>query len=130
MEQEYPRRVLRLRDDAKGTTAAYDDIEFGPVPNGEQWHVCNIAVVDEDNTITKWGVFIRARHGDYWITERLFTTKDLHRGWECGCYLREGEKLVVRITGATSGDTLRAWVTGYYEEIGELVGAPTRFGEM
>jgi len=130
MIEEYPRRLLREHKSEASAGGTYDDVEFPEVPHGEQWWVQEVAATDEDNACTKIGVFIKTRYGNHWINERAFTTAAERRRLECKCWVGENERLVVRFTGATSADVLRAWLTGTYEEIGEQVGAPTRFGGM
>lgn len=130
MPEEYPKRVIRGDVVFTATAAAYDDLEFPIVPNGEQHFIRNVVATDEDGQLTKIGAFIRTKGDDYWLEERAFTTAALRRRLPVSAWLREGERLIVRITGSSKGHTLRAWITGEYEEIGELVGAPTRYGEL
>lgn len=130
MIEEYPRRVLREAASTTSAGGAYDDVAFREVPHGEQWWVQEVTATDENNGSTKIGVFVRTRYGDFWVNERAFTTAAERRRLECKVWLRENERLIVRFTGATQADTLKAWLTGTYEEVGEQVGAPTRFGEM
>jgi len=117
MAEEFARRLFRESKIDTSGGAAYDDLTFDQVPENEQWHVRNVCAVDEDNGATKIGVFVRTRYGDYWIQERAFTTAALRRRLKCDFRVRDGEQVIVRITGATQGDTLRAWLVGNYEEV-------------
>ena len=46
MWSDIPARVLRDHNTGTRTTETYDEVSFGPVPDGEEWHVNYIAGQD------------------------------------------------------------------------------------
>jgi hypothetical protein len=119
MVDKIPERLLRLHEYVVSAGAAYDDLTFGPVPDGEEWHVKWIASMDEDNAITKRGYAIKSGGSLYWLHEEAVTTAALRAGRKLEAKLSAGEELVVRLTGCTSSDDLHAWLTGLYWELQE-----------
>lgn len=117
MPDKTPERVLRLHETGTSAGAAYDDLSFGPVPFGQEWHVRWIASQDEDNGITKRGYAVKRGGLLYWLHEEAITTAALRHGQKVEATLTEGDELVVRLTGCTSSDALHAWLTGTYVEL-------------
>jgi hypothetical protein len=121
MADKIPERLLRKQVSGTSAGAAYDDLEIGPVPPGEEWYITNVACTDETNAITKRGVAIKSGGSLYWLLERALTTQAL-RDLDYDnllVVLAPGESLVCRLTGCTSGDVIRAWAVGRYFEVSE-----------
>lgn len=111
-----PRRLLRKQARALGAGGDYDDLEIGPVPQGEQWYVERVVIDDQTTAITKRGVAIRSAGALFWLDEQLWTTAALRIGHQVRTYLFSGESLICRVTGATASDVLYAYATGHYIE--------------
>jgi len=114
MPIEIALQVLRERKRAVSAGAAYDDLEIGPVPPGQEWWVTHVASVDETNLVTKRGWAIKSAGFLYWIEELLVTTLGLHDGDKVKITLSAGESLICRLTGCTDEDVLYAYATGTY----------------
>ena len=114
MSEERATQVLR--EYAKVTSAgdAYDDLEIGPVPPGQEWRITHVASVDLTTAITKRGWAIKSAGFLYWIEELLVTTLALHDGDRVEIVLSAGESLICRLTGCMSADVLYAYATGTY----------------
>jgi len=119
MADRVPARVLRKYDRVVSAGDAYDDLQIGPVPPGEQWFVRRVSSVDETTAITKRGYAVQTGGALYWLHEELITTLALRHGCEINTLLVAGESLIVRLTGCTNLNVLRAWATGEYWEVGE-----------
>jgi len=119
MADKVAERLLRKMKRVVSGGAAYDDIEIGPVPAGEEWHLLWMSSVDETNTITKRGQAVKSGGLLYWIDEDAVTTADFHHGDKLELILGAGESLVTRLTGCTSLDVLKVFVVGHYHELGE-----------
>jgi len=117
MSEEKAARVLRKFARAVSAGAAYDDLEIGPVPPGQEWTVEHVASVDETTAITSRGWAIKASGFLHWIEEVLVTTAALHDGERVVIVLAAGESLICRLTGCTSADVLYAYVTGTYRRV-------------
>lgn len=114
MAVEIASQVLRKHARAVSAAADYDDLEIGPVPPGQEWHITHVASVDETTAITKRGWAIKSAGFLYWIEELLVTTADLHDGDKVNVTLAAGESLICRLTGCTLNDILYAYATGTY----------------
>lgn len=85
------------------------------VPKGEVWVITHIAVEDETSACTSVRIGRGTQQRPRWLQEQpapqagqLYTEENEH-------HLGEGEQLVVRFTGSTSGDVLVANVEGRRE---------------
>jgi len=119
MASSIPGRVLRKSVRVVSAGGAFDDLEIGPVPFGEQWLVRRVASMDDTNVVTKRGYAVKTGSYLYWLHETLTVTLDLRHGEELNTLLVAGESLIVRLTGCTNLDVLWAWLTGEYWEVGE-----------
>lgn len=119
MPDAAPLRVLREHERSTSGGAAYDDLEIGPVPDGEDWLVEWVSCVDETNAIIKRAVGVKVGGSVYWLKEEAITTSGLIHGWRVVVPLSAGESLVLRLTGCTSSDVIKAWAVGEYLEVRE-----------
>jgi hypothetical protein len=119
MDVYLAKRLLRLAVrnlSAEGTT---DELLFPLVPLDQQWFIEWVATMDDDNTITSWYPFIRTPSGDYPLKQPLDTAADTRHGLKLQTWLTGGERLGVKIIGATTNDDLYAWLVGHWRFTGE-----------
>lgn len=119
MADKIPLRLLRKTARAASSGAAYDDLEIGPVPDGEEWGIDWASCVDETTAITKRAVGVKAGGLLYYLKEEAITTAGLVHGWQVQVTLSAGESLILRLTGCTTADVLKAFAIGHYWEIRE-----------
>ncbi|MFQ6008223.1 MAG: hypothetical protein ACE5K8_04650 [Candidatus Zixiibacteriota bacterium] len=92
----------------------YDEVEAERVPRGEIWLLRSISFVDLDNALTG-NADIRVNLGIGHIKVASYATPSAGFVTNHSCYLvlRPGNALTVRFTGATSGDRLEVFASGW-----------------
>lgn len=113
-------RMLRKTQNETSGGDAYDDLEIGPVPDEEQWVIDWASGRDETTDITKTTFGIKSGGHIYWFYETTVAAAAELASVAAGVSLVAGESLIVRLTGCTSDDVLKAKVIGVYYELREV----------
>lgn len=100
-----------------GTTAAYDELSFGPVKPGRLYFAERIAWEDENNIATDIKLYIKVAGYEHYLEEETTPVAGTLYRVRFQGYIHEGELLVVRFTGATAADVLLAFITGRWWEL-------------
>ena len=115
------RSWFRQRVSKASGGGTYDDVTFGPVDPGQRYAIERLAVEDETTAPTgDIRVYVDGHGYLHWELEQdspAAATLYWLKG-ERPLRLHEGESLVARFTGATSGDKLHMYLEGYLEEGG------------
>lgn len=114
-----PKRLIRESVHTSSALGTSDELVFNQVQPGYEWFVDWVSVRDNTHAMTKWGIFIRRNSADYPIAESTDTTQSQIFGKQVQTWLSEGEKLVVKVSGATASDDLQSWAVGHYRVVGE-----------
>ena len=112
------RNYFREPRQATGSGGASDDVTFGPVEPGRVYTIDELAIEDKTTTVTTEARVLISGHGyDHPVLEQA-TPAAGTLYWLEGrtLHLFEGETLVARFVGATSGDVLQMYLAGYWEE--------------
>lgn len=117
MAEKEAARLLRKHNSELAVGGAYDDVDIGPVPDDQEWHIRRFNCSNDDNAITKRGFLVKSGGAEYWVTETMITTAGRRYGLEINTVLGPGETATVRLTGCTAGDTINSWLTGVWYQI-------------
>lgn len=97
---------------AQSGGGTYDELEIEPQPAGGILSVENITVTDIENGATRFDILV----GPYGIERRIHSSAALSADtpihYTEGFYVRDTERLLIRVYGATRADTLIAVVRG------------------
>lgn len=99
----------RIITDADATTEEQlSDI----VPDGDRWYIRRIAVMNNTTLNSDAVVYIKTATHDHML--HIFTELPINRPEteDLGCWLREGEQILVSWSGVASGDRLTTDITG------------------
>ncbi len=101
-------------------SAGTNDLAQSRVDAGKLCCIQRVAVENETTTYTDLRILI-----DNFGVEFLLEEEDSPQAatlyWMTGeVYLREGQRLVARLTGCTASDVLRAYITGWWQQDGEV----------
>lgn len=113
------RNYFRERRSLVAVGGTYDDVTFGPVQAGRRYTVERLSIEDETNTLGGDFRLLVLGHGYDHPEMEANTVTNAVRYFMAGEPLRllEGESLTGRFTGATTGDILRMYFSGYWEEL-------------
>jgi len=99
--------------------ATNEDIYFEQVDQGEKWCVQHVAARDNTSAFSRLLLGVE-RQGSYrWIEDTPSPAAGTYYTFHEPIYLYEGDRLVVRFVGTTSGDSLEAVIRGYEEPLEE-----------
>jgi len=102
----------RLKKVSGGATD--EDVKDDPVKPGRIHVIQHVSMCDEDNAFTKLKLGIQ-RHGYvHWKFNEDYPAADQWIEFDKELWLHEGEVLLARFTGTTSGDKLLVHVDGYW----------------
>ena len=85
-----------------------------------RWHttqlICiqNIGVEDEDNTCTQIRIGLVQGNKLYWINSKTSISASVVYNFDNAIWFSSEYQIVIRFTGTTNGDNLKAWIYGYY----------------
>ncbi len=105
--------LLELRHTKVSAGAAYDDLKSDRPKAGEVWCIQNAAVENETNNTTLLRIFIEGRGYEHFLDEQLNPLAAHLFTLPRDVFIHEGEMLVARFTGCTSGDKLAMYLSGY-----------------
>lgn len=106
------------RRQAKASAGATnEELEIGPVPQGQIWRVSHVAWEDETSAYTSARLYLREGNQYHWLTEAIDPAAAQLWWDEHGYQLAEGMRLGVRFVGTTSGDALRLYLSGSTRDI-------------
>ena len=108
--------VLELSKGKTSAAATYDELEFDRVPAGQLWCVQSGAIINRTTAYTKLQIFLRTGDIDEELEEEPSPAAAELYWLDKEYYLREGQKLVARLTGCASADKLYGWLRGYRAE--------------
>lgn len=120
MPLENPKRMLR-RWDTLTAVGPSDELSVGPVPRGEQWYLECVCASNQTNAVTKIEYVILSSGREFVMHYNGATNAGVWRFRRLWQWLREGETIIARVTGATAGDLLILNVMGHYGEFEEGV---------
>lgn len=104
----------RLEETSDGS--ATFTLKHDPVPWGERYCVQRVAVQDEDSDFTELRIVVVRAAYDHVLEQQLSPVAATWYWMEDPVWLIPGEYLAVRMDGTTSGDKVKAHITGYKEE--------------
>jgi len=109
--------ALRLRYTKTSGGATQEDLKSDRPEPGWQWCIQNAGFEDETSNFTELRIFIQGHGYNHYIEEQdnplaghLFTL-------DREVFLHEGEELVARFTGTSSGDSLAMYLSGYKQKV-------------
>ena len=109
-KMEHPLMERVTKTSAGGTN---EDLEFGPVPTGKVWVIRRLALEDETTDCTSARVLLDRGGVEIYLEEETTVTAATLYWMDNPSPVPENTKVIVRFTGSTSGDLLRAYLTGY-----------------
>jgi len=111
--------ALRLRYIQISAGAATEEVKSESPQPGWQWCIQNAGFEDETSNFSELRILIEGHGYNHWIEEQdnplaghLFTL-------DRDVFLHEGERLVARFSGTTSGDMLAMYLSGYKQKVGD-----------
>jgi len=111
------RSVLRKVYRVVSTGAAYDDVAADRVDPGELWRIESISAENETSNFTELRIYIKGHGYEHWLYEKENPLGGKLYWSEEDITLGEGEQIIARFSGCTSGDKLAFYLNGYREEV-------------
>jgi len=103
---------LVLSKAAVGTT---DDLETDPVPDGRLYCIQHVAVEDETTYVTEVRLYKSELERDFLLAEQDLLSAAVPYTYDEPFYLSPYQRLKVRFTGATAGDVLKVYLSGWWQ---------------
>ncbi len=111
------KQVLEITLKKTSGAATSEDLKSEPVPEGQIWAIQSGSLRDVTTACTKFQVLI-ARGTELEPQEEQASPPADTLFWlDREYHLEEGEQIVARFTGSTSGDQLEAYFRGYREMV-------------
>lgn len=115
------RHYFRDRRTVAATLGTTDNVTWGPVLTGRIYHITELAVEDETSAPSTDVRVVVTGHGfDFPLVEQDLPAAATLYWSETEHVLSEAESLVARFRGATAADRLQLYVSGWWEEVGEV----------
>lgn len=110
-----PLHVLSLTLSGVAPASGTIEVNTGFVPEGQQWTIDYFAFEDLDNSATAGRLFTDGVFGrQYFRQWTTLSAATIYAELRQSIHLAQGETIGVRVTGATSGDTVRVYLRGHY----------------
>ena len=103
--------------DHKTAAAGSNDVTFGPVEAGRAYHLLLATAEDETSAPTDVRAIIDAGGVEYVVGETNTPGSATLVKFDDDFHLSEGDKLILRVSGATANDRLSAYLFGYWYEV-------------
>lgn len=97
----------------KSSGQTHEYITFGPVPSGRIWIIENLSLEDTTSAFTSARILIRGKGYDHYIAEDYSMLAGRLYRHPSRIFVPEGCYLVVRFTGTTANDVLKAYLNGF-----------------
>jgi len=112
------RHHFRERRRAAAAGGTYDEVEFGPILEDRLYALRRVAAEDETTTLTgALRLYVKGHGYEHWLAEQKSPQLGTLYWLPKVTYLRMGESLVARFTGATASDVLQLYLEGVWWEI-------------
>ena len=96
-----------------------NNLTFGPVKAGQAYHVHLATAEDETSAPTDVRAIIDAGGVEYVVGETNTPGSATLVKFDDDFHLSEGDKLILRVSGATANDRLSAYLFGYWYEVSQ-----------
>ena len=101
--------------------AGSNDLAQEQIPDGRLYCIQRVAVENKTTSYTDLRILIGGGGGEFLLEEHDSPQAATLYWMTDPIYLREGQYLVCRLSGCTADNVLKAYITGWWQDVREVV---------